>query len=272
MAAYLKKLETRCGRAESSLCIGLDPDPRRFPAEMSGGPEGVYRFCSEIVEATSDYAAAFKPNMAFFESIGVEGMHVLREVLEHVKRDIPVILDAKRGDIGSTAQHYAQAIFDRIKADAVTLSPLLGKDSLDPFLSYKDKGVYILCLTSNPGAEDFQVPGDLYLRIAEKANEWNGEGNLGLVVGATKPEQLARIRKISPGLPLLIPGLGAQGGDLNELMAAAGKHPRHQILINVSRSILYASQGKDYARAARKAAAYYHEIINRAREQTLNHE
>lgn len=270
MGTFLQKLENRCKHAESSLCVGLDPDPRRFPEDMSQGPEGVYRFCAEIVEATSDHAAAFKPNMAFFESIGEEGMHVLGEVLQHVKRDIPIILDAKRGDIGSTAQHYAQAIFDRIKADAVTLNPLLGKDSLEPFMAYKDKGLYILCLTSNPGALDFQMPNDLYLRIAAKAKDWNEQGNLGLVVGATKPEQLSKIREAAPDLPLLIPGLGAQGGDLNELMVSAGEHPRHQIIFNVSRSIIYASQGKDFGRAARKAARYYQDIINRAREQTLH--
>lgn len=270
MSTFIQKLKTRCEHIESSLCVGLDPDPRRFPDDMSQGPEGVYRFCAEIVEATSDHAAAFKPNMAFFESIGEEGMHVLAEVLQHVKRDIPVILDAKRGDIGSTAQHYAQAIFDRIKADAVTLNPLLGKDSLDPFMVYADKGLYILCLTSNPGAQDFQIPNQLYLQIAAKAKEWNESGNLGLVVGATKPEQLAEVRAAAPELPLLIPGLGAQGGDLNELMISAGEHPRHQILFNVSRSIMYASQGKDFGRAARKAAGYYQEVINRAREHTLH--
>jgi orotidine-5'-phosphate decarboxylase len=270
LSSFIEKLKSRCERIESSLCIGLDPDPRRFPEDLDQGPEGVYRFCAEIVEATSDHAAAFKPNIAFFESIGVEGMHVLSEVLQHVKRDIPVILDAKRGDIGSTAQHYAQALFDRLKADAVTLNPLLGRDSLEPFMKYKDKGMYILCLTSNPGASDFQIPNDLYLTIAAKAKEWNEDGNLGLVVGATKPEQLAQIRAAAPGLPLLIPGLGAQGGDLNELMISAGEHARHQILFNVSRSIIYASQGKDFARAARKAAGYYQETINRAREQTLH--
>lgn len=268
MSSYLKKLESRCAKVETSLCVGLDPDPERFPTDLAKGPEGVYRFCAEIVEATSDHAAAFKPNIAFFESIGSEGMHVLGEVLAHVKRDIPIILDAKRGDIGSTAQHYAHAVFEYLKADAVTLNPLLGRDSLEPFLKYKDKGLYLLCLTSNPGAADFQIPNDLYLRIAEKANEWNVDGNVGLVVGATKPEQLTRIRQTSPQLPILIPGLGAQGGDLNELMIAAGKHPRHQLLYNVSRSIMYASQGKDYGRAARKAAGYYQDIINRAREQT----
>lgn len=270
MVTYLQKLKARCDQIESSLCVGLDPDPKRFPPDMSQGPEGIYKFCAEIVEATSDHAAAFKPNIAFFESIGSEGMHVLGEVLQHVKLDIPVILDAKRGDIGSTAQHYAQAIFDRLKVDAVTLSPFLGKDSLDPFLAYKDKGMYVLCLTSNPGAADFQLPNDLYLQVAAKAAEWNVDGNLGLVVGATKPEQLAQIRRTAPDLPLLVPGLGAQGGDLNELMISAGHHPRHQILFNVSRSIMYASQGKDYGRAARKAAGYYQEIINKAREQTLH--
>lgn len=267
---YFDKLETRCRRIESNLCIGLDPDSRRIPKHVGAGPDGVYRFCSEIVEATSDYAAAFKPNLAFFEALGTEGWHVLRQVLDQIDGDIPVIADAKRGDIGTTAQQQARSIFERLKADAVTLNPLLGTDSIEPFLCFPHRGIYILCLTSNPGAQDFQIPNDLFLRIAEKAKEWNKDGNIGLVVGATHPEQMDRVRETAPELPILIPGLGAQGGDLEMLMGSARDEPRHKMLFSVSRSILYASDGKDFGHAARKAAQFYCESINRAREKTLH--
>jgi orotidine-5'-phosphate decarboxylase len=269
-SGYFDKLAARCERIESSLCIGLDPDPRRIPPKLGSGPDGVYKFCCEIVDATSDYAAAFKPNLAFFEAIGVEGWHVLNQVLERIDRQIPTIVDAKRGDIGSTAQFYARSIFDRLKADAVTVNPLLGHDSVEPFLTYETKGIYVLCLTSNAGARDFQIPDDLYLRIASRADAWNKAGNVGLVVGATKPKQLTLVRKAAPNLPILIPGLGAQGGDLDELMSAARDEPRHFMLFNVSRSILYASKGSDFGHAARKAARFYFDRINTAREKTLS--
>lgn len=265
---YFEKLASRCERADSNLCIGLDPDPRRIPSSLGVGPEGIYRFCADIIEATSDHAAAYKPNLAFFEAIGVEGWHVLSQVLQHVPRDIPIIIDAKRGDIGSTAQLYARSLFDRLKADAVTVNPLLGYDSVEPFLRYPNRGVYLLCLTSNAGAQDFQIPGKLYLQIARKATRWNKvSGNVGLVVGATKAEQLEQVRQLAPELPILIPGLGAQGGDLSEASSCAGDDPRHFMLFNVSRSILFASREADYGRAARKAALYYRETINRALEQ-----
>lgn len=268
MGPYFEKLSSRCEKIQSSLCVGLDPDPRRFPSSLGTGPEGIYEFCCEIVSATSDYAAAFKPNIAFFEAIGVEGWNVLAQVMEQIDPEICVIVDAKRGDIGSTARHYAHAIFDRLRADAVTLNPWMGKDSLEPFLEYEKKGAYILCLTSNVGAADFQLPNDLYLEVARKATEWNERENVGLVVGATKPEQLGLVRETAPDLPILLPGLGAQGGDLNELMKTGRQQPRYQMLFNVSRSVIFASQGSDYGRAARKAAHYYRDIINRAREQT----
>lgn len=268
--SFFDKLAARCDAVQSSLCIGLDPDPRRLPPKLGAGPEGVFRFCVEIVEATQDFAAAFKPNLAFFESIGTEGWHVLAQVMERIPRDIPVIVDAKRGDIGSTAQHYARSLFERLKADAVTVNPLLGHDSVEPFLKFENNGVYILCLTSNAGARDFQIPDDLYLRIAQKADQWNHGGNVGLVVGATQPKQLTLVRKAAPSLPILIPGLGAQGGDLDELMLSAREEPRYNMIFNVSRSILFASKGADFGHAARKAARYYYDMINRARESTLS--
>ncbi len=263
--AYFDKLETRCKKAESNLCVGLDPDPEQMPPKVGAGPEAIYQFCSEIIGATADYAAAFKPNLAFFESVGVEGWNVLAQVLEHVPKDIPVILDAKRGDIGSTAKHSARALFEALKADAVTINPLMGTDSVQPFLDYKDKGIYILCVTSNPGAEDFQMWFDLYLQIAKKVVEWNAAENCGLVVGATKPKYLANLKQETPNLPLLIPGVGAQGGEIELVLSGTRNKPRHKALVNVSRAILYASKGSDFGRAARKAAQNFRDKMNQAR-------
>lgn len=266
---YFDLLSARCEAIASSLCIGLDPDPRRIPRFLGSGPEAIYKYCVAIVEATADSAAAFKPNLAFFESIGIEGWHVLNEVLGHVPEGVPIILDAKRGDIGSTAQHYSRALFDQLRADAVTVNPFMGLDSVEPFLERKGKGVYILCLTSNPGAADFQMHNDLYLKIARKARSWNRNGNIGLVTGATKPQYLTSIQTLAPQIPLLVPGLGAQGGDLDEIMDALPGLPRHHLLFNVSRSILYAADDESYAHQARVAARYYCRRINSARERVM---
>jgi orotidine-5'-phosphate decarboxylase len=268
-AKYFEMLGSRCETIQSSLCIGLDPDPRRIPRHLGRGPDAIYKFCVEIIEATCDLAAVFKPNIAFFESIGAEGLHVLEEALKAVPEDVPVIVDAKRGDIGSTAQHYARALFDRLKADAVTVNPLLGFDSVEPFIERERSGVYILCLTSNEGARDFQLIDDLYLKIARKVNDWNTRGNCGMVVGATKPQYLKSILAIAPDVPLLIPGLGAQGGDLESIMDAARGRAPHQLIFNISRSIIYAADDKTFAYQARRAARYYNSLINSAREKTL---
>jgi orotidine-5'-phosphate decarboxylase len=268
--SFFDQLRDRCATRESSLCIGLDPDPRRLPKHLGSGPEAVYKFCIEIIEATADSAAAFKPNSAFFESLGVEGLNVLEQVLAAVPSEVPVILDCKRGDIGSTAQHYARAAFDRMRADAVTISPYMGFDAVEPFLEYEHKGTYILCLTSNPGANDFQLQDELYLKVARKVKLWNTRGNCGMVVGATKPQYLTSIIAVAPDIPLLIPGLGAQGGDLESIMAAAPGLPRHQMLFNVSRSILYAADDASFGRQARVAARYYCNRINTAREKTIH--
>jgi len=262
LSPYFRKLETRCQKIESNLCIGIDPDPDKMPPKLGTGAEGIYSFCAEIIEATADSAAAFKPNLAFFESIGTEGWHVLAQVLEHVPADVPIIIDAKRGDIGSTARHYAKSLFEKLNADAVTVNPFMGHDSIKPFSDYADKGVYALCMTSNPGAKDFEMWFDLYIQIAKCISEWNTNGNLGLVVGATKPVHLANVRNEAPHIPMLVPGVGAQGGDLEMILAEARHHPRHKMLINISRSIMYASQKNDFARAARKSANAYRDRMN----------
>ena len=264
---FFTALARRCEEIQSSLCIGLDPDPRRLPRHLGTGPEATYRFCTEIIDATADAAAAFKPNLAFFESIGIEGWHLLDQILQTVPKGVPVILDAKRGDIGSTARHYARSLFDRLRGDAVTLSPYMGFDSIEPFMDNDQRGVYVLCLTSNPGSRDFQLHDDMYLRVARKVKEWNTKGNLGMVVGATRPQYLASILAVAPDIPLLVPGLGAQGGDLETLLTAAPGLPRHQLLFNVSRSILFASEEADFGRQARLAARYYCDRINAARDK-----
>lgn len=266
---FFSRLAERCERIESSLCVGLDPDPTRIPKHLGNGPQAVYKFCVEIIEATADSAAAFKPNLAFFESLGIEGWNVLDQVLRVVPEDVPVILDAKRGDIGSTAQHYARAIFERLRGGAVTINPYMGIDSVEPFLEHADRGVYILCLTSNAGAADFQLHQDLYLRVARKVRQWNTRGNCGMVVGATKPQYLTSILAVAPDVPLLIPGLGTQGGDLEATLEAAPNLPRHHLLFNVSRSIIFAAEDHGFGRQARVAARYYCNKINKAREAVL---
>ena len=265
--SFFEHLADRCETVGSSLCVGLDPDPTRIPRHLGTGPEAIYKFCVEIIEATADLAAAYKPNTAFFESIGVEGWHVLDQVLQAAPRELPIILDCKRGDVNSTARHYARATFERLRVGAVTINPYMGFDAVEPFLEYDQRGVYVLCLTSNRGAFDFQLQDDLYLRVARKVREWNEKGNCGLVVGATKPTFLQSIMAIAPELPLLVPGLGAQGGDLDGILQTAPGRPLHHLLFNVSRSILYAANDRSFGRQARVAARYYCKLIMDARKR-----
>ena len=264
---FFERLAVRCENVGSSLCVGLDPDPQRLPEHLGRGAEATYKFCVEVIEATEDYAAAYKPNLAFFESIGVEGYHVLNEVMKAVPGDVPVIVDAKRGDIGTTARHYAKSIFGWLDADATTLNPLLGRDSIDPFLKYEGRGLYILCLTSNNGSKDFQLQQDLYLRIARRVSEWNTKGNMGLVVGATRPQFIDSIQAIAPKLPILVPGLGAQQGDLSAVLTACKHRQRHEVLFNVSRSIIFAGSDEAFGREARLAARHYSNMIRETWEK-----
>ena len=254
---FLDQLRAAESQNQSMLCVGLDPEPTRFPAGIARDPEGIYAFCTAIVEATADLAMAFKPQIAYFAAHRAEAqlerlMRRMREIAPHV----PIILDAKRGDIGSTAEQYAAEAFDRYGADAVTLSPFMGFDSVQPYLRYKNKGAFLLCRTSNPGGDDLQnqrlasIEGQplLYEHVARLAQgPWNLNGQLGLVVGATYPQEIERVRALAPTLPLLIPGVGAQGGDA----AGATTGP---VIVNSSRAILYASSGADLADAARAAA------------------
>ncbi len=246
------------------LCVGFDPDPKRMPASLHGKPLSVFEFCREIADATADAVCAFKPQFAYFASQAAEGQ--LEKLIQHLKNrypHIPVILDAKRGDIGSTAEHYALEAFERYGADAVTVNPYMGHDSIEPYLKHQGKGVIILCRTSNPGGSDLQflnVASDgqpLYLHIATlAAKEWNSSGQISLVVGATFPDEIAKVRAIVGEMPLLIPGIGAQGGDLKATVKAGHipSKPGTGMMINSSRAILYASTGADFAEAARAVA------------------
>jgi len=254
------KLLNTSRKNKSWLCIGLDPDPELMPGV------DILQFNKAIIESTSDLVCAYKPNLAFYEALGTEGLAILEKTVKYIPGAIPVIGDAKRGDIGNTAKAYARALFSVLGFDAATVNPYLGHDSIEPFISYHDKGVFILCRTSNRGASDFQnlctngLP--LYEAVAQKAKEWNVYGNIGLVVGATYPEELKKVRSICPEMPLLIPGIGAQGGDLASAVGYGMDARGEKAIINVSRQILYASKEKDFAQAARNMAEKIRKQIN----------
>jgi len=257
---FIDKLLGASRKSNSWLCIGLDPDPELMP-ELD-----VLQFNKAIIESTSDLVCAYKPNLAFYEALGTEGLAILEKTIECIPGDIPVIGDAKRGDIGNTAKAYARALFSVLGLDAATINPYLGFDSIEPFINYQDKGVFILCRTSNTGAGDFQdlrIDGlPLYEAVARKASEWNTYGNIGLVVGATYPEELKKVRSICPEMPLLIPGIGAQRGDLSSAVGYGVDTRGEKAIINVSRQILYASRGKDFAQAARNVTERIRNQIN----------
>ena len=256
---------------DSMLCVGLDPEPSRFPGDWRGDASQTFEFCSAIVDATKDLACAFKPQIAYFAAQRAED--ALERLIAHIHQvapGVPVILDAKRGDIGATAEQYASEAFDRYRADALTLSPFMGFDSIEPYLRHPDKGLILLCRTSNPGGSDLQAQalaggGLLYEHIARlAAGPWNAGGQLGLVVGATFPGEIARVRELAPTLPLLIPGIGAQGGDA-EATVRAGFREAGPIIVSSSRAVLYASAGEDFAQAARRVAQATRQQLNAAK-------
>lgn len=261
---FTRKLREAVTRNDSLLCIGLDPDPERLPAGVS-----IVQFNREIIAATRDLVCAYKPNLAFYESHGLEGMRALEETVACIPPDVPVIGDAKRGDIGNTARHYARALFDSFRFDAATVNPYLGFDSIEPFIAYQEKGVFLLCRTSNPSAKDFQdlVVQDkpLYEHVALRATGWNAHGNIGLVVGATYPQELARIRELCVEMNLLVPGIGTQGGDIKAVVSVGADETGAGIILNVSRAVIFASSGADFAEAARFSAISIRDEINRHR-------
>ncbi len=261
---FNQQLQSAWASQGSMLCVGFDPDPKRLPPSLQGNPEGIYEFCREIADATADLVCAFKPQFAYFASQRAEAQ--LEKLIQHLKDKyphIPVILDSKRGDIGSTADHYALEAFDRYGADAVTVNPYMGFDTIEPYLKHTGKGVIVLCRTSNPGGSDLQflnvAPNGepLYLHVAKlAAQKWNQSGQISLVVGATFPEEISKVRAIVGEMPLLIPGIGAQGGDIDATVRAGkiSDKPGTGMIINSSRAILYASSGSDFAEAARMVA------------------
>jgi orotidine-5'-phosphate decarboxylase len=264
-ATFVDKLLAAERAHGSRLCVGLDPEPGRFPDPWRGDAARIFDFCAAIVDATRDLVIAFKPQIAYFAAHRAEDQ--LERLIAHIRAaapDVPVILDAKRGDIGATAEQYAREAFERYRADAVTLSPFMGFDSVEPFLRYDGKGAILLCRTSNPGGDDLQAQqlasGEfVYERIARLAQtEWNRNGQLGLVVGATYPAEIERVRTLAPTLPLLIPGVGAQGGDAAATVRAgwrgSGGTTTGAIVVNSSRAVLYAGRDADFAARARAAA------------------
>jgi len=294
---FFQKLAQAIERNGSLLCVGLDPDPDRLPASLRTRQTAageVATFQRAIIEATSDLVCAYKPNLAFYEAMGEAGAEALRATLAAIPGDIPVIGDAKRGDVGHTSRAYARALFDGWGFDAVTVSPYLGGDSVEPFLEREDRGVFVLCRTSNPGARDFQdlpilvdqgLPAGRTVRprpldklraqplfevVAERASDWNTRGNVGLVVGATYPEELGRLRELCPRMTFLVPGVGTQGGDLEACLRRGLDAGGSGLIINVSRQVLYASGEDDFAAAARQAALALRDEIGRRREVILS--
>lgn len=270
--SFRDQIEAAWASQGSMLCLGLDPDPQRFPASIGKGPKATLNFCKEIADSCADLVCAFKPQFAYFASQRAEDQ--LEGLIAHLKRSypqIPIILDAKRGDIGSTAEHYALEAFERYGADAVTVNPYMGKDSIEPYLQHPGKGVIILCRTSNPGGSDIQnLPINsnqaVFEHVARLAKEWDRAGQIALVVGATFPQEIAQVRAIVGDMPLLIPGIGAQGGDIEATVTAGqiANRPGTGMMINSSRAILYASAREDFADAARNVAMATRDAIRSA--------
>ena len=268
---FYQKVEAAVEANNSLVCVGLDPLLEKIPAHLGDGSQAIFEFCKTIVDATHDLVCGYKPQIAYFS--GQEADDALQEIVAYIHKqypDIPIILDSKRGDIGATAQQYAKEAFDRYVADAVTLNPYMGYDSAQPFLDYADKGCIFLCRTSNPGAGDFQdLVSDgqpLYQYVAKTvAKNWNKNNNCCLVVGATAPEQLAEVRKLIGDMLLLVPGIGAQGGDVQATLEAGVTGAGNGLMINASRSIIYAGSGPDFGTAAREATIALRDEINRFR-------
>lgn len=271
MSKFVDLIHGACNSARSLVCVGLDPDPALMPAP------GVLEFNRAIVDATAGAACAYKPNLAFYEALGMDGLRSLEGTIAHIRRTAPnavIIGDAKRGDIGPSARAYARAMLDVWGFDAATVNPWGGSDSIEPFLEDETKGVFVWCRGSNPGSGDFQdlnttgaEPGPLYEKVARACSAWNEKGNVGLVAGATAPEQLTALRLLCPDMPLLVPGVGAQGGDLEAAVRAGVDGQGRLALINSSRGIIYSSQGSDFASAASQAAETLRDSINAVLEE-----
>lgn len=265
---FITKLQRAWELNNTLLCVGLDPNWEKIPTHLKNRPDPVYEFCKAIIDSTHDLVCAYKPQIAYFAGLAAEDQ--LQKVCDYIREtypEIPIILDSKRGDIGSTAAMYAREAYQRFQADAVTINPYMGQDSAQPFLDYTDKGAVLLCRTSNPGAgdiQDLEVDGSpLYEKVASMiTSKWNTAGNCCIVVGATWPEQMQRLRTITGDMPFLVPGVGAQGGDVKSLVEAGQTADGTGLMINSSRAVLYASDGEDFAEAARKVAVETRSLIN----------
>jgi orotidine-5'-phosphate decarboxylase len=254
---FEQKYRAAAQTSNTRVCVGLDPDPLKLPSHFDKTVPGVTAFLKEVIDSTHDLACAYKPNFAFFGALGPDGIAALAEIIDHVPDTVPVLLDFKAGDIGNTAEKYAEMAYDVLNADAVTVNPYMGWDAVEPFLRGEEKCVFLLCLTSNPGSQDFQrletKKGPLFEVVARQATKWSEQGSCGLVVGATHPEDLPRLRELAPDLPFLIPGVGSQGGNPSEIVKQASSADGFGTLVNASRSVLYASSGEDFGSAARQA-------------------
>jgi orotidine-5'-phosphate decarboxylase len=266
---FIEKLLSCSQKNDSLLCIGLDTDLERIPKFLLAEEDPILAFNRGIIEATADLVCAYKPNVAFYEALGERGWRALQGTRQLIPREVPVIADAKRGDIGNTARMYARAFFQDLNVDAITVNPYMGFDAVEPFLAYADKCALVLCLTSNVSARDFQhlsLEGEpFFLRVARQVVNWSQQGSCGLVVGATQAQELRRVREIAPTLPILIPGVGAQGGDLRAAVENGVDASGQLAIINLARSILYASNGQDFAQRARQEALSIREQINQIR-------
>ena len=266
---FIEKLSQATRNNNSLVCVGLDVDPGRIPPHIADRPDPVFRFCREIIDATRDMVCAYKPNFAFFGAMGQRGWEALIRTIEYVPQDIPVILDAKLGDIGNTAERYARMAYCELGADAVTVNPYMGFDAVAPFLAHPGRCAFLVCLSSNPGSEDFQRlrtdSKPLYRIVAEKAVAWKTHGLCGLVVGATQPDELQEIRALATDLPILIPGIGAQGGDVEQVARCGTDENGDMAIVNISRGVLYASNGTDFAKTARRETERLRDGLNRHR-------
>jgi orotidine-5'-phosphate decarboxylase len=272
---FIAKLSAAWKSSNSLLCVGLDPDIARFPHDLRDEQDAIFSFCKGIIDATADVACAFKPQIAYFAALGAEDQ--LQAICAYIHEKypaIPIVLDAKRGDIGATAEQYAREAFERYNADAVTVNPYMGADSIAPYLEWKDRGAIVLCRTSNPGGSDLQFLDSggkpIYQHVAQLvAEKWNTNGQCGLVVGATFPAELAEVRKIVGDMPLLVPGIGAQGGDIEATVEAGQTANGGGMMINSSRAILYAKRDEkhdeDFTHAARRVALETRDAINQFR-------
>ena len=272
---FKSKLEKAVRRNDSLVCVGLDTDSEKIPKKVARKSDPIFKFNKAIIDLTADVVCAYKPQIAFYAAEGEKGLNALKKTVDYLKKNypqIPIICDAKRGDIGNTAAKYTEEIFDWFGFDAVTVNPYLGFDSIEPFLERKDKGIIILCRTSNPGAADFQdlkIEGKpLYKKVAEKVAKWDKKyGNCLMVVGATWPKQLKEIRKIAPNTPFLVPGIGAQGGEVEAAIKNGQDKNGAGLIINSSRGIIYASDGPDFAKAARAETEKLRNEINKYRRK-----